>query len=133
MDFVMRWMGPALLGLLLACGTEAPDPTEIPAGVWAGRDARATVDASGTQFAFRCAAGSAPPPLTLDSSGRFDLPGSYELQAGPEPYRREPARFRGKVRGQAMTLEVRLGDGSLAWGPGELVLGGPEPQLMPCR
>lgn len=130
----MRGMGPTLLALwLMACGTEGPDPAEIPAGVWAGPDARVTVAASGAEFAFHCGAGSAPPPLTLDSSGRFALAGSYELQAGPEPYRQQPARFRGRVRGQAMTLEVRLDDGSLARGPSELILGGPEPQLRRCR
>ncbi len=127
-------MQPALLAVLLsACGTEAPDPAEIPAGVWAGSDARAAVATAGGTFAFHCAAGSAPAPLKLDRDGDFDLPGTYELQAGPEPYRQQAARFRGRVRGRSMTLEVRLDDGSRVQGPVELTLGGSESQLRRCR
>ena len=134
MEVAMWRTQPALLMLLLvACGAEAPDPAEIPAGVWSGSDARATVGASGAAFAFHCAAGSAPNPLTLDADGEFDLAGSYELQAGPEPYRQQAARFRGQVRGRTMTLEVRMDDGSRAQGPTELVLGASESQLRRCR
>ncbi len=106
----------------------------IPFGVWAGPEARLDVDTSGAHFRFGCAAAEVAPPLSLDDDGRYDLAGSYTFQAGPEPYPTFPARFVGRVRGQALTVEVRLqGDPPHVVGPFDLRLGAEPPQLGLCR
>jgi hypothetical protein len=119
--------------LVTACSVAASTAAEIPPGRWAGTDGQADVDASGAVFTFHCAAGTAAAPLTLDAEGRFDLAGRFERRAGPEPYRQLAARYRGRVAGDTLTLEVRLEDDTIAAGPMQLKLGAPPARLQSCR
>lgn len=121
-----------LLVGLLVCACDR-DLVAIPFGVWAGPEARLDVDASGARFRFGCAAAEIAPPLSLDGDGRYDLAGSYTFQAGPEPYPTFPAQFVGRVRGRALTVEVRLQGDPRVIGPFDLRLGAEPPQLGLCR
>lgn len=129
---------PGLAGLLavlpaIACGAAGPTPTEIPAGAWGGDGVRATVSAEGASFELDCAGAAIAPPLALDGEGRFDLPGWWERRAGPEPYRRRDARFRGRVLGATLTLQIALPDTTETQGPYELTLGGSGRPPALCR
>ena len=81
----------------------------------------------GGAIEFDCAQGKIEGPLTLDGRGRFEVKGRY-VPERPGPVRRDqstegrPARFRGTVRGRAMTLRVSVDDGT-ELGPYRLVLG----------
>jgi hypothetical protein len=126
---------PGLLLVLpaIACGAAGPTPAEIPAGAWTGDGARATVSPEGASLALDCAGAAIAPPLTLDGEGRFDLAGWWERRAGPEPYRRRDARFRGRVQGATLTLDIVLLDGAEKQGPYELTLGGSGRPPSLCR
>lgn len=129
---------PGLTGLLVvlsavACGAAAPSPTEIPAGSWAGEGARASVSAEGASFELDCAGAAIAPPLTLDAEGRFELSGWWERRAGPQPYRRNDARFRGRVRGRVLTVAIDLTASAEQLGAYELTLGGEGRAPAVCR
>lgn len=128
----------AVVGLLLAlpaiaCGAASPTPAEIPAGTWAGEGARASVSADGASFDLDCAGARIAPPLALDGDGRFDLPGWWERRAGPEPYRRRDARFRGRLQGSTLAFEIALPESAETLGPYELALGGSGRPPTLCR
>jgi hypothetical protein len=119
-----------------SCGATSPSPPVVPIGTWGGDHVSLSVTAAGATAQFDCASGTIAAPLTLTSSGSFDLPGVYvQGHGGPsqvgEPPDAHPARWVGSTDGVAMTLSVRLTDSGRVIGPYTLVLGGP-PHITVC-
>lgn len=113
------WIAAAAMMALASC--ESPDETRaVSTGEWGGRNADLLVTAIGATAQFKCGAtGVVSVALTLDASGEFDVPGTYEtpvVQIGPQP-----ARFQGRVSDSSMMLSVSVGDSRL--GPFSLHLG----------
>ena len=81
-----------------------------------------TVTAAGASLRSECANGVIEGTIVVDSLGRFDVVGSYQIQAGPVGLPR-PARFIGSAIGGTMTLVVLLTDDNQTVGPFALTFG----------
>ncbi len=87
----------------------------VAAGVWGGAHIRMEMHEAGARIEYDCAHGTLDEPLTLDNEGHFDArgthtreaPGPIRLKALPVP---QPARFRGRISGETITLTVTLED-----------------------
>jgi hypothetical protein len=109
------------------------------AGDWGGLHLRVSVDEKGASLDFDCAHGRISEPLVLGDDGRFEVKGVYAPERpGPilrdEAERGQPARYRGSVKGDVMTLHVSFGEGDAATelGPYELTHGKPG-RVFKCK
>jgi hypothetical protein len=100
----------------------------VSIGNWGGQHVRLEVTDSGAELDFDCAHGTIKSVLKLDRDGNFDVEGFYARER-PGPLREdenqngEPARFKGHVAGQKMTLTVMLTGTSKTVGTYTLELG----------
>ena len=85
----------------------------VSIGNWGGQHVSLAVTSAGAQLDFDCASATIKQKLVLDRDGNFDVKGFYARER-PGPLREgddrsgQPARFKGHVRGQTMTLTVTL-------------------------
>jgi hypothetical protein len=102
-------------------------PAAVRAGAWGGTGVALEVAGDGGFVEFDCAHGRLTAALTADDDGRFDVPGTYVRERGgpqggaDDPGR--PARYRGRVAGESMTLTVAFDDASDPFGPFALTYG----------
>ena len=135
---VMAWV-------LLAC-SGASTPTEpqpvassasaVTAGLWGGQHLSMNVATSSASLEFDCALGAISSAIPLDASGHFDVTGTYtQLHPGPvhegEPANAQPARYRGTVAGDSMTITITLTQSGQDVGAYELTHG-KSARLMRC-
>ena len=104
----------AVIGVSLACGTSTSPDSFVPMGPWGGDHALLTVNAASAAIEFDCAHGSLQAPIAL-THGDFDVAGEFiQEHGGPiregEQVVRRPARYRGTIEKQTMTLRVTLTD-----------------------
>ena len=108
-------------------------------GIWGGRGVALRVRAEGAGVEFDCAHGEIEGGVELDGEGRFDVRGTFVPEGGPVSVPVEgvaaeksfTARYRGRVEGDEMTLEVTVEE--TGGGPGTLKLvHGREPGLEKC-
>lgn len=98
------------------CGTAptAAQDSVVPAGAWGGEHAVLDVTATEAHIEYDCAHGSLEVPLALDTAGRFDVRGMHvPEQGGPireEEPRGLPARYTGRLAGDALTITATLTD-----------------------
>jgi hypothetical protein len=117
----------ALMAASLGCGTStSPDPF-VPVGMWGGDHALLTVTAASAAIEFDCAHGTLQAPIGL-THGDFDVAGEFvQEHGGPiregEQVVRQPARYRGTIDKQTMTLRVMVIDTSQDVGTFSLTLG----------
>jgi len=119
--------GLALIGLSLACGTSTSPDAFVPIGPWGGDHALLTVTVASAAIEFDCAHGTLPAPIPL-AHGDFDVVGEFvQEHGGPirdgEQAVRRPARYRGSIDKQIMTLRVTLTDAPQDVGTFSLTLG----------
>jgi hypothetical protein len=127
-------MEPLAALLLLATMLSAGQGGRVAPGEWGGRGARLSVEAERASLELDCAHGAVE-VLSLDDEGHFDVAGRFVREHGGPTRQGEteesvPARYRGAVRDQTMTLEIVVEGETL--GPFELTLGG-HARLMKCR
>jgi len=130
-----------MIVVALAAGGCPRSPTDAPphflsVGTWGATGAGVVVGLDSAHVHIGCTKGDFARPPTLDSEGRFNLPGQYILRAFPVQMGPPlPAQFTGVVRGNRLTLSVAVNDTVLkqlvALGPVTITLGR-EPQLGPC-
>jgi hypothetical protein len=87
----------------------------VARGTWGGKGVRLDVHEGGARVEFDCAHGTLE-KLSADAGGNFDVGGTFVRErGGPEREGEEragtPARYRGKVEGQTMTLRVAVEGG----------------------
>jgi hypothetical protein len=119
-----------------ACGGAASAPAEgtVVTGRWNGVHVSLELDAHGGRIEYDCAHGGLDAPLRLDGEGRFDVAGVHVRERGG-PARDDlpgdslPARYRGLMLGDLLTLRVSAGEDSL--GPFTLRRDAPV-QLFKC-
>jgi len=133
---LMLWhksIGVLLVSLLLISATAKTQKMHrIATGVWGGEHIHMEVGAKSATIEYDCANGVINGPLVVNSNGEFNLRGTHTMERGgpirpnAEPKAR-PATYTGSIKGNTMTLTVKL-DGSddetftLEKGkPGELV------------
>jgi len=85
----------------------------IPTGVWGGQSIHIDVDASSSTVEFDCAHGTIDEPFMIDSKGQFSVKGTYARQHGgpvriDEKNSNAAATYYGTVKGQSMTLKIKL-------------------------
>ena len=120
-----------LLACGLACMTGAT-PARVPAGAWGGPDVRLSVNEQGATIEFACAHGTLDAPLELDAQGRFDVPGRFIREGGPEREGEtgQAVRYAGRSDGKELTLEIVFPNER--GGPYTMVLGR-STRLVKCK
>ena len=104
----------------------------ISTGLWGGQHISMNVKAKSATIEYDCATGVIVGPLVIDADGHFNLHGTHQMQHGgpiraDEKPSGEPATYTGTVKGNTMTLTLKIGDSdeetfTLEKGkPGELV------------
>jgi len=88
----------------------------IATGVWGGQHISIKVGAKSATIEYDCATGSIEGPLVLDSEGRFNLRGTHTMQRGgpiraDENPKGHPATYTGSIKGNTMTLTLKVADG----------------------
>jgi hypothetical protein len=113
-----------------------PQEQSLAIGTWGGQHVQAQVSDRGVELEFDCAQGKVPQKILLDSSGRFDVDGSFMTEhAGPvreEENNGRPVRFRGSVSDKQMELTVFDPKTKETIGTFTLKFGN-EGRLMKCR
>ncbi len=127
------WLRSALVLLTVACGPSGPSRLAgVPAGTWGGDDAGLIARATEAPIHLGCTKGDVAGPIPLDSEGRFDVAGLYNVDAYPvDRGILHLARLFGHIDGRNMTLAARLTDTGQALGPVALRLGR-EPSMRIC-
>jgi len=92
-----------LVALLASCSS--PSALKVPGGEWGGRNLELVVGNTGASGTFKCGAmGRIDQSLVLDSSGGFDVPGTFDpvlVAGGPHP-----ARYSGMLNGSTLQVNV---------------------------
>jgi hypothetical protein len=92
--------------------TRTTNANQNLSGLWGGLHVTLEISNDNARLEFDCASGSIKDPFLLDSSGHFDVVGSYDRQ-GPGPTRQgakteSDARYSGTINGDTMKLSVQL-------------------------
>ena len=106
-----------ILALLVACFViaEAGNMQSIPPGNWGGQHINMKVGAKSATIEYDCATGVIQGPLVVKSDGNFNLRGTHRMQRGgptraDETPNDHPATYTGSIRGNTMTLNLKLSD-----------------------
>jgi hypothetical protein len=108
----------------------------LPAGQWGGQHISMDVTGKGATVEYDCAHATIERRISIDRSGRFDVPGMQSPERGG-PVRQGQdtgysVRFKGQVNGKTMTLSVTNSLTKELIGTFTLVHG-VEPRLMKCK
>ena len=122
-----------LLGVaVIACSAATSTPITDVVGTWGGDNAGLIVNGTDIHVHIGCTLGDAVGPIVADQNGRFEVTGTYNVDAYPVNRGiTHPATFSGQIVGQSMTLTVSLTDTARVLGPVTLVYG-KEPKMGPC-
>jgi len=129
----MRWIpGILSLGLALACYNATGGPITDITGTWGGENAGLIASDTIAHVHIGCTLGETKGPIVLDADGRFEVSGTYNVDAYPvDRGIVHPARFSGQIVGRSMILTVTLTDTARTLGPVTLTFG-KEPKMGPC-
>ncbi len=106
-----------LLFGLLVMSAMVMKQQRIATGVWGGQHIQIKVGANSATIEYDCANGVIDGPLVVDSDGSFKLRGTHRMERGG-PVRADeepgkiPATYTGSVKGNTMTLTLKLADSS---------------------
>jgi hypothetical protein len=101
--------------LLPVCAVMAQKMNRIATGVWGGPHISIKVGAKSAAIEYDCAKGVIDGPLTVDSDGHFNLHGTHTMERGgpvraDENPKGQPASYTGSIKGNTMTLTLKLAD-----------------------
>jgi hypothetical protein len=121
--------------LSAACQAAAPSGAPLT-GSWGGEHVGLELHAGGGTLEYDCAAGAIDEPVRPDGSGAFSARGTHSPgHGGPDRVDEDPPRllaeYHGRIRGERMTLNVRVPSSDLVLGPYTLDRGAP-PQILRC-
>ena len=117
---------------LIACSAATPTPITDVVGTWGGDNAGLIVNGTDVHVHIGCTLGDAIGPIVAGENGRFEVSGTYNVDAYPVNRGiTHPASFTGQIVGQTMTLTVSLTDITRVLGPVTLIYG-KEPTMGPC-
>jgi hypothetical protein len=107
-------------------GTGTPG-TPVAQGTWGAEGISINVTASGATIEFPCARATIAQPLTVDSSGNFNVTGGFVQEHGGPVYvgddQARPARFTGVVIGTKIAITITYTDDNTKIGTWSAVLG----------
>lgn len=106
----------SLVLLIVSLGASRPRKMQrLPTGNWGGLHIRIEVGSRSATIDYDCAHGTINGPLNLDSKRQFAWRGSHNQEHGG-PIRNDenrsgrPATYSGWIKGDTMTLTVKLAD-----------------------
>lgn len=108
-----------IISLVLLIATSASSRPRkmqrIPPGTWGGSHIRIEVGPLSATIEYDCANGMIEGPITIDSKGRFTWRGTHNREHGgpvriDEQTNGRPAIYSGSIKGETMTLTVKLAD-----------------------
>jgi hypothetical protein len=108
------FLAVSLVLLLVSLSPAKPRRAQrLASGLWGGAHIRMNVGANSATIEYDCAQGTIAGPLLLDSKGRFTLHGTHlRAHGGPirsdETANQRPAVYTGSIKGERMTLTVRI-------------------------
>ena len=87
----------------------------IPTGVWGGQHINVEVGEKSARIEYDCASGVINGPLSVDANGNFKLRGTHRLERGgpiraDDDSKGQPATYTGSIKGNTMTLTLKVGD-----------------------
>ena len=116
----------------IACSAATQTPITDVVGTWGGDNAGLIVNGTDVHVHIGCTLGDAIGPIVAGENGRFEVSGTYNVDAYPVNRGiTHPASFTGQIVGQTMTLTVSLTDITRVLGPVTLIYG-KEPTMGPC-
>ena len=99
--------------LLISVTAKTQKIHRIATGVWGGQHISMHVGAKSATIEYDCANGVINGPLVVNSNGEFNLHGTHSMERGGpirlnvEP-KKHPATYTGSIKGNTMTLTVKL-------------------------
>ena len=116
----------------VACYNASSAPITDVVGTWGGDNAGLIASDTTAHVHIGCTLGDTKTSIRPDANGRFDVDGTYNVDAYPvDRGITHPARFTGQIAGHTMTLTVILTDTARQLGPVTLIYG-KEPKMGPC-
>jgi len=105
----------ASLLLLISVTAETRKMQRIPTGNWGGQHINIKVTSQSATIEYDCATGVIQGPLAVDRNGNFKLRGTHRMERGgpvraDETPRDLPATYTGSIRGNTMTLNLKVSD-----------------------
>ena len=102
-----------LLSLVLLISTM--NMQRIPTGVWGGQHINIEVGEKSAKIEYDCASGVIDGPLTVEANGSFKLRGTHRPERGgpiraDDDTKGQPATYTGSIKGNTMTLTLKVGD-----------------------
>lgn len=113
----MNWRIMMSFAALSGCAAAPVDPI----GAWGGDHISMIIDKGGAEIEFDCAHGRIDGAFSVGADGAFDLSGVWSPEhGGPvrqgEETQSKPARYSGKITGDAMTLSIATASPSASFG-----------------
>lgn len=101
--------------LLVSVVAKTQKMNRIATGVWGGEHIRIEVGSKSATIEYDCASGVIDGPLVVDSNGQFNLRGTHKMERGGpvrqgEEPNQHPATYTGSIKGNTMTLTLKLAD-----------------------
>lgn len=105
-----------LMLLMISVAARIQKMRHISTGLWGGPHISMKVGAKSATIEYDCANGVINGPLTIDASGNFKLRGTHRAERGgpiraDESNEGHPATYSGSIKGNEMTLTLKVGDG----------------------
>ena len=123
--------------LLAVCSViaETRKMQRIPTGNWGGQHINIKVTTQSATIEYDCATGFIQGPLVVDRNGNFKLRGTHRMQRGgpvraDETPRDLPATYTGSIRGNTMTLNLKVSDAEVET---FTLVKGKEGELFKCK
>ena len=101
--------------LFISVAAKTQNMQRIPTGVWGGQHINIDVGEKLARIEYDCASGVINGPLSVDANGNFKLRGTHRIERGG-PVRADdkpndhPATYTGSIKGNTMTLTLKVGD-----------------------
>ena len=112
-----KYIGVLIVGLLVLVSVtaETRKMQRIPIGNWGGQHINMNVTAKSAAIEYDCASGVIQGPLIVDGDGNFNLRGVHRMERGgpvraDEKPNEVPATYTGSIKGNTMTLNLKLSD-----------------------
>lgn len=101
--------------LIISVTAKTQRMQRIARGVWGGQHINIEVRQKSATIEYDCASGVIDGPLVVDSDGNFRLHGKHRMERGgpiraDETAKEYPATYIGSIKGNTMTLTLKLAD-----------------------
>ena len=110
---VLLVLGLLLGGFMVSAGSQKTK--RLAAGIWGGPHVFIDVGSQSAKVEYDCAHGAIEGPLVVDSEGKFEWRGTFTPERGGPvraggSERSQPATYSGEIKGDTMTLSMKLTD-----------------------